>query len=95
VPGIIVLMLPWILAAAAQESVSLAIVLRAVAAGITWVAATLGLGAAMLSRAGTAAERKSGKPADPPAAGWQTPTPIAGVAAARRPVPARPEPTAK
>jgi hypothetical protein len=90
-PGVLLLMLPWILAAALQEAGTVVVVARAFALGVTWVAATLGLGAAILSRAGTAASRRT-QPAPPAAgAGWQTPTPIGGVAAARRPVPARPE----
>lgn len=90
--GVLLLMVPWFLAAAVQEAGTFAIVVRAAAIGVTWVAATVGLGAAILSRAGTAA---AGRRQAPPvaAAGWQTPTPVAGVATARRPVPARPEAT--
>lgn len=91
VPGVLLLMLPWIVAAALQETGAVVIVARAVALGITWVAATLGLGAAVLSRAGTASARPTRSAPPAAATGWQTPTPIGGVAAARRPVPARPE----
>lgn len=91
VPGVLLLMLPWIIAAALQEAGAIAIVARAFATGVTWVSATLGLGAAVLSRAGTASNRAA-KPTTPAATtGWQTPTPIGGVAAARRPVAARPD----
>jgi hypothetical protein len=91
VPGVVLLMLPWIVAAALQEAGTVVVVARAFATGVTWVAATLGLGAAVLSRAGTASTRAA-RPATPAAmTGWQTPTPIGGVAAARRPVAARPE----
>ena len=69
-------------------------VLRAVAVAVTWVALTAGLGATVLSRAGTQHE----KPRDVAVpdhggelAGWATPTPVAGVAAARRPVAASKE----
>jgi hypothetical protein len=88
-PGIALLMLPWIGAAALQGSGTVALVARIVALAVTWVAATIGLGGALLSRAGTS-RRAEG--AEPPrnAASWQTPTPVAGVAAARRPIPARP-----
>jgi len=64
-------------------------VVRLVAFVVTWVAATLGLGATIASRGGT---RPVGQPpALPPAPAeefaWQTPTPVSGVAAARRPTP--------
>jgi hypothetical protein len=46
---------------------------------------TLGLGSAILSRAGTHRRVASGqRPVE--LAAWQTPTPITGVIAARRPV---------
>ena len=46
---------------------------------------TLGLGAAILSRAGTHRRVASGsRPVE--LAAWQTPTPVTGVVAARRPV---------
>jgi len=64
-------------------------VLRAVALAVTWVAITAGLGATVLSRAGTQHERpadSAGSPASAAPLAWQTPTPVAGVAAARRPV---------
>ena len=90
VPGVLLLMLPWIIAAGLQEAGTVAVVARAFATGVTWVAATLGLGAAMLSRAGTASARDARTETPAATGGWQTPTPISGVAAARRPVPARP-----
>jgi hypothetical protein len=87
----------WTVTALSAPSPSLALVLRAVATALTWVAVTAGFGAALLSRAGTR------RPARPgvgvrrttgvgPAARegvpvWQTPTPIAGIVAARRPTP--------
>jgi hypothetical protein len=89
VVGVGVLMLPWILAAALQGTGTPALVLRISAAAVTWVAATAGLGAAMLSRGGVGGRRAEERPT-PPLQGWQTPTPISGVAAARRPIPARP-----
>ena len=89
VPGVIILMAPWFIAAALNGGGTGAMLTRTVALGITWVAASAGLGAAMLSRAGTGRPRKS-EPPSSTGGGWQTPTPVAGVAAARRPVPARP-----
>ena len=64
-------------------------VMRAVALAVTWVALTAGLGATVLSRAGTQHERPrdtaiTSGGSEPLA--WQTPTPVAGVSAARRPV---------
>ncbi len=92
VPGTLLLFAPWFLAAALQSSGGTAVLARAAAFGITWVAATAGLGAVILARA--SAKAKAAKPAAS-AGGWQTPTPIGGIAAARRPVPARPEASAK
>lgn len=66
-------------------------VVRGLALAVTWVAATAGFGAAIASRAGTS-EMLPGKRARrtlPDELSWQTPTPITGVAAARRPVPTR------
>jgi len=87
--GVAVLMAPWIVAAALQGTGMLALLARIVAIAVAWVAVSAGLGAALISRGGvgrkTAAERPQA-----PMQGWQTPTPVAGVAAARRPVPARP-----
>lgn len=85
--GLVVYLGIWLVAAAFTSAPVAGAVLRALAIALTWVAATLGLGAALVSRAGTelATARKAGQPADELA--WQTPTPVSGVAAAtRRPV---------
>lgn len=89
--GIVVLMAPWFLAAALTGG-SGALISRVFAFGVTWVAGTAGLGAALLSRAGSGGRRRVAHVAAAPAgsSGWQTPTPVAGVATARRPIPARP-----
>ncbi|MBX3173453.1 MAG: hypothetical protein KF709_03530 [Gemmatimonadaceae bacterium] len=88
--GVLVLMVPWFIAAAMTGGTG-ALISRVFAIGVTWVAGTAGLGAALLSRAGTGRRSRAKQAtAQPAAAGWQTPTPVAGVAAARRPVPARP-----
>lgn len=92
IPGAVLLFAPWLVAAALQSSGGAAVIVRAAAFGITWVAATAGLGAVILVRA--SAQRTSSKP-PASAGGWQTPTPIGGIATARRPVPARPEAMAK
>lgn len=68
------------------------VVLRFIAAMVTWVAATVGIGATLASRAGTrvaAATPPRAVPAPAPELDWQTPTPVSGVAAARRPTPPR------
>lgn len=57
---------------------------------ITWVAVTVGFGATLLSRGGA---RRADREAHAPSTvsdeySWQTPTPVSGVAAARRPTPA-------
>jgi hypothetical protein len=92
--GVLILMLPWGIAAAVHGAGALALVARIVAFSVTWVAATAGLGATLLSRGGTERTRRE-TPAAAPLQGWQTPTPIGGVAAARRPIPARPGATPK
>ncbi len=95
VPGVVILMAPWAIASLMQGPSTSALLVRAAAIGITWVAATAGLGGAILSRAGTGSARRATKPIVPSGAGWQTPTPVAGIATARRPVPARPTTTPK
>lgn len=79
----------WIAAAAFTWHPVVGTVLRVTAFVITWVATTAGLGAAVLSRAGS---RRGGAALPPaPAAvqdlSWMTPTPVTGVVAARRPTP--------
>lgn len=83
----------WIVAAAFAWSPVLLFVLRAIAFVVTWVAATVGLGAVLLTRGGTrrvGAPAARAIPAPDPALAWQTPTPVTGVVAARRPTPAPP-----
>ena len=83
--GIIMFMGAWVLAAAFHWSPAISGVLRMIALALTWVAATAGFGAAILSRGGTHRDAAK-KPQVDESAAWQTPTPITGVAAARRPV---------
>jgi hypothetical protein len=77
----------WFLAAFFVWSPLAGSMLRTFALAGSWVAVTFGLGATILTRAGTR-RRTDGKagarPAD--AYSWQTPTPVTGVVAARRPV---------
>lgn len=88
--GVSIYMGLWVLASAFAWAPLVETILRGIAVAITWVATTAGLGAAVLSRGGT---RRSA-PAAPLAAvndiPWQTPTPVTGVVAARRPVPSSP-----
>jgi hypothetical protein len=83
--GIVIFMGVWVLAAAFQWSPVISGVLQMIALAVTWVAATAGFGAAILSRAGTHRDAAKKAVVDESAA-WQTPTPITGVAAARKPV---------
>lgn len=83
----------WVLAAAFTWQPVVGAVLRALAFAVTWVVATAGFGATILSRAG--ARRATAPIAVRPSLpsddfAWQTPTPVTGVAAARRPTPAPP-----
>lgn len=87
--GVALLMAPWFIAALLQGTGLVALLARIVAIAIAWVALSAGLGAALLSRGG-AGRRVAAERPMPPMQGWQTPTPVAGVAAARRPIPARP-----
>ena len=89
VVGVVLYMGLWVLASAFTWAPMVGTVLRGIAVAITWVAATAGLGAAVLSRGGT---RRPSPPLATAAAvndvPWQTPTPVTGVVAARRPTPA-------
>lgn len=84
--GLTIYLSLWLLAALFIWNPIVGSVLRAVALAGSWVAATFGLGATILSRAGTQRDvgRTTAKVVDEMS--WQTPTPVTGVAAARRPV---------
>ena len=90
VVGVTLLMVPWLLAAALAWTAVPSAIIAAIAAIVSWVAATVGLGAAVLSRAGSRPLPMSRFAEQAPAldVGWQTPTPVTGVASARRPTPA-------
>ncbi len=90
--GLVVYLGLWFVAAAFGWNPMAGSLLRAVALAGSWVALTFGLGATLLTRAGTrrsADEHRSPRPADE--FSWQTPTPVSGVVAARRPVAAAKE----
>ena len=83
--GLAVFFALWLSGAALTWSPMAATIARAVALAVTWTAITLGLGSAILSRAGTHRRVAAGtRPVE--LAAWQTPTPLTGVIAARRPV---------
>ncbi|HEY0970848.1 MAG TPA: hypothetical protein VGE02_07760 [Gemmatimonadales bacterium] len=86
--GTLVFVTLWVLAALLTPMPLAGPVMRAVAFALTWVAVTAGFGAAILSRAGTRRARPPAQAAGPAPVedlSWQTPTPIGGVTAARRP----------
>jgi len=83
--GLAVYLAVWTLAAAFTWSPLLGAIFRAIAIALTWVAATVGLGATIISRAGTQRTGVGGAaPTSTDEFAWQTPTPVAGVAAASR-----------
>ncbi len=85
--GLVIYLGLWLLAAAFIWNPIVGSVLHAVALAGSWVALTFGLGATMLTRAGTQREGdRARRPRPMDEMAWQTPTPVTGVAAARRPV---------
>jgi hypothetical protein len=74
----------WMVAALFAWNPMAGAILRAVGIAVTWVAATVGLGAAMSSRAGTKRAGAHAKSTATDEFAWQTPTPVTGVAAATR-----------
>lgn len=83
--GLVVYLAIWVLAAAFTWNPLFGAIFRAIAIALTWVAATVGLGATIISRAGT--QRPGVGKAAPTSTdefAWQTPTPVAGVAASAR-----------
>lgn len=84
--GLVIYVGLWMLAATFAWSPVVGSVLRAVALAGCWVALTFGLGATILTRAGTRGEGNRARPRPVDDLSWQTPTPVTGVVAARRPV---------
>lgn len=86
ITGLIILLVPWLAAAAMTWSDMPALVLRGIAVTITAVAVTAGFGAVFRAHKFARAEAYV-----PPAThtreelAWQTPTPVGGVVAAKRP----------
>ena len=87
VVGVSLYMGLWLIATALGGMPAAGVVLRVVATLVTYVAITAGFGAALLSRGGTRRDAAVLQAAAPAmgAASWQTPTPVTGVVAARRP----------
>lgn len=85
VVGIVVLLSPWALAALLAGWPVAEALARGVAFATTWVAATAGLGAALTSRAGIKRAQSQQAKSALASPSWQTPTPVSGVVAARRP----------
>ncbi len=90
VVGLAAVFLLWMVASALVWAGWLGFAVRGLAMMVTWVAVTTGAGATLISRGGT--RRVSLLPAPttalPDDYSWQTPTPVSGVSAARRPTPA-------
>lgn len=88
VVGVSLYMGLWIVATALGFIPAAGTILRLIAVLVTYVAVTAGFGAALLSRGGTRRDAAVTQAAAPAldAASWQTPTPVTGVVAARRPV---------
>lgn len=81
----------WVLGSAFTWAGAPGQVLRVIAALATWVAATAGFGATIASRGGRRRAAGAALPAsrqpEADTMSWQTPTPVTGVTAARRPTP--------
>jgi len=86
VSGLVIFLGIWMVAALFAWSPIAGAILRAIAIALTWVAATLGLGAALISRAGTKRAGNAAQRSSADEFAWQTPTPVSGVAASRRAV---------
>ncbi|MEO7360676.1 MAG: hypothetical protein ABI120_10125 [Gemmatimonadaceae bacterium] len=84
--GMIILSVVWVGAALVVSVPLVGILARLVALALTWVAATVGLGAVVRSRAGTVRAHIE-VTTENSIPSWQTPTPVFGVVAARRPTP--------
>lgn len=96
ITGLLLLSIPWLGAAALHSMPIAAAAAGTLALGITWIAVTAGLGAALRTRGGTRSHEDpwgvrrpapSGTPlpAIEPRAEWLTPTPLTGVVAVTRP----------
>jgi hypothetical protein len=81
----------WVAGTAFPYAGGVGVALRVIGALATWTAVSVGLGAVIMTRAGTRVSASAAaqiKPAPTAEHEWQTPTPVTGVTAARRPTPA-------
>ena len=83
--GLIALSVVWFGAALLANVAIVGLLVRLVAVAFTWAAATVGLGAVVKSRGGVL-KRRFETTTETSIPSWQTPTPVQGVVAARRPV---------
>ncbi|MGI9078587.1 MAG: hypothetical protein ACR2G6_14845 [Gemmatimonadaceae bacterium] len=88
--GLLFFFFLWLGAALFTWAGALSPALRVLASLITWLAVSVGFGAALISRGGTRSMSPTSVqiPALDDEHTWQTPTPVTGVVAARRPTPA-------
>lgn len=88
--GLSIYLVLWVVGGAVGGFGALGGLVRFIVAVLTWVALTVGFGATLASRGGTrsATPISFEEPAPADDLSWQTPTPVSGVAAARRPTPA-------
>lgn len=83
--GTVFLALPWVATALLVNTSWAEMIARLVAVVLTWVAASAGFGAALMARGGVHRVHVRMATSEVSSAGWQTPTPIGGIIAARRP----------
>ena len=88
--GLTTLSSVWFAAALLQDVRVAGAFVRLTAVALSWAAATVGLGAVVKSRAGIVRRRVETTTSEVALPAWQTPTPVSGVVAARRPVPTPP-----
>jgi hypothetical protein len=85
VVGLFALSLVWIGASLLSAVPVVGVLARIMALAFTWAVATVGLGAVVTTRGGVAKLRMDTTLTEVAAPSWQTPTPVFGVVAARRP----------
>ena len=85
VVGLFALSLVWFGASLMSGIPVAGVLARIIALAFTWAVATVGLGAVVTTRGGVAKLRMDTTLTEVAAPSWQTPTPVFGVVAARRP----------
>jgi hypothetical protein len=88
--GLAIFLVIWVAGAGFPWAGGFGTALRMLAVILTWTACTAGLGSVLMTRAGSRAASAPAQLSPAPTAEheWQTPTPVTGVTAARRPTPA-------